>query len=266
MEIQPPAHEAPIGRLHNGDVIPLARTDTDATRRGGARRAVDAAQRRRRRPAAHDHAASVDTALNGRTAVTPRPARPAHDLHLRPRRAEGRDHPRHRRLDRLAATVREQESTLVDAVAPMPPALRILADDRQRLTTMLVAVGHLGDVAGACRSTPRRPTWSPTCATCSRRCSGLSEVGDVIPQTLEAILTYPTADSVEQEYFGDYGNLALTVDVSAKSLLKPSAGLAADRAGTSSRRPGHARPARCHRPSPGGRAGRHRRPAAGGAA
>src|SRR3954466_14977153 len=31
VEIEPPAHETPVGRLHNGDVIPLARTDTDAS-------------------------------------------------------------------------------------------------------------------------------------------------------------------------------------------------------------------------------------------
>jgi hypothetical protein len=34
------------------------------------------------------------------------------------------------------------------------------------------------------------------------------------------IITYPTADTVEQEYFGDYGNLSLTLDVSAQSLLQ----------------------------------------------
>jgi phospholipid/cholesterol/gamma-HCH transport system substrate-binding protein len=48
----------------------------------------------------------------------------------------------------------------------------------------------------------------------------LGRVGTAIPKTLSVILTYPTADTVEQEYFGDYGNLALTLDVSAKSLLQ----------------------------------------------
>jgi ABC-type transporter Mla subunit MlaD len=52
----------------------------------------------------------------------------------------------------------------------------------------------------------------------------LAKVGETIPEVLTVLITYPTADSVEQEYFGDYGNLALTMDVSAKSLLNTFGG------------------------------------------
>jgi hypothetical protein len=48
----------------------------------------------------------------------------------------------------------------------------------------------------------------------------LAKVGNVIPKTLEILITYPTADSVENEYHGDYGNLALTIDMSGSSLLR----------------------------------------------
>jgi phospholipid/cholesterol/gamma-HCH transport system substrate-binding protein len=83
---------------------------------------------------------------------------------------------------------------------------------------MLVSLQHLGDVAThvvrashddlVANLRHLRPTLGK-----------LAEVGQDVPKILEAVATYPTADSVENEYFGDYGNLALTLDVSAKSLL-----------------------------------------------
>jgi phospholipid/cholesterol/gamma-HCH transport system substrate-binding protein len=52
----------------------------------------------------------------------------------------------------------------------------------------------------------------------------LAEVGNVIPKSLEAIITYPTADGVEKAYFGDYGNISITVDASAASLANTFGG------------------------------------------
>jgi phospholipid/cholesterol/gamma-HCH transport system substrate-binding protein len=132
-------------------------------------------------------------------------------------------------LDTLTRTVRRQESSLVNALDRVPGAVRILADDRQRLTTMLVSVQHLGDVAAHVVNASHADLVAnlrhlqPTLAQ-------LAKVGSVIPQTLGVLLTYPTADSVENEYFGDYGNLSLTLDVSAASLLQtfgPGTGTAA---------------------------------------
>ena len=110
-----------------------------------------------------------------------------------------------------------QESALTNAVDRMPQALAILAADRKQLTALLVSLDHLGTVAVrtingskadlVANLTALRPTLTK-----------LAEVGNVIPKSLEAIITYPTADGVEKAYFGDYGNLALTVDVSSASL------------------------------------------------
>jgi len=222
VEIESPAHEAPVGRLHNGDVIPLARTDTDASveevlgalsmlLNGGGVSQL------------HTITSEVATALKGRTDVS-------RDLLDRLTTfTSGLDAQKGAILraidgiDRLAATVREQESTVVDAVRTMPSALRILVDDRRRLTTMLVAVGHLGDVAGQVVNASRADLVA-NLRNLQPTLQRLSEVGEVIPETLGVLLTYPTADTVEQEYFGDYGNLSLTLDVSAKSLLETFGG------------------------------------------
>ena len=230
VEIEPPAHESPVGRLHNGDVIPLARTDTDASveellgalsmlLNGGGVSQL------------HTITQEVSTALNGRTAVSrdllDRLTTFASGLDAQKgaiiRAIDG--------IDRLAATVRHQESTVVDAVRTMPSALRILVDDRRRLTTMLVSVGHLGDVAGQVIDASRADLVA-NLRNLQPTLQRLSEVGDVIPETLGVLLTYPTADTVEQEYFGDYGNLSMTIDVSATSLLQTFGGHAPADAGT----------------------------------
>jgi phospholipid/cholesterol/gamma-HCH transport system substrate-binding protein len=218
VELEPPAHEAAVGQLRNGDVIPLARTDTDASVEevlGALSMLLNGGGVSQLHTITHE----VATALSGRTAVTrdllDRLTTFVSGLDAQKgsiiRAIDG--------IDRLAATVRNQETTVVEAVRKMPPALGVLVDDRKRLTTMLVAVRHLGDVATHVVDASRADlvanlrSLQPTLAR-------LAEVGDVIPQTLGVLLTYPTADTVEQEYFGDYGNLSLTVDVSAASLLK----------------------------------------------
>ena len=218
VEIEPPRTEAPQGRLVNGSVITLARTDTDASVEE-VLAALSALLNGGGVGQLHTITRELSTALTGRTAVT-------RDLLDRMSAfAAGLDAQKSaiihamEGLDRLTSIVRSQESSVVNAVQTMPQALRVLVDDRKRLTTMLVAVQHLGDVAthvvnaSSADLVANLRDLQPTLTR-------LAEVGDVIPQTLGVILTYPTADTVEQEYFGDYGNLSLTIDVSSSSLLQ----------------------------------------------
>ena len=218
VELEPPHDTGPVGRLRDGDVIALPKTATDASveevlgalsvlLNGGG---IDQL---------HTITHELSVALSGRTQVT-------RDLLLRLqgfvggldrqkdaiiRAMEG--------LDRLTGIVRDQESTLTTALDRMPEAVGILADDRARLTKMLGSVRRLGVVASRVLGSSHADLVAnlrdlrPTLAR-------LAEVGKVIPQTLGVIITYPTADTVEQEYFGDYGNLSLTLDVSLKSLLQ----------------------------------------------
>lgn len=217
VELEPPPDGA-IGRLRDGDVVPLERTDTDASveevlgalsmlLNGGGVAQL------------HTITSELSTAFDGRTAVT---RDLLHKLNAFVGGLDAQKGAIIRALDgvdRLTSSVRDQESSLIRALDRMPAALRLLSDDRQRLVRMLTAVKHLGDVAARVVNashadlTANLRNLQPTL----RR---LARVGKVIPKTLGVILTYPTADTVEQEYFGDYGNLALTVDISAKSLLQ----------------------------------------------
>jgi phospholipid/cholesterol/gamma-HCH transport system substrate-binding protein len=217
VEIHPPTATAPIGRLRNGAVIELDNTDTDATVEevlsalslllGGGGLAQ-----------LHTIAAELNTALQGREGT-------ARDLLVRLSTfATALDVQKAQivaaieRVDRLAGTVKAQESALTAAVDRMPQALAILAADRKQLTGLLVSLDHLGVVATRVVKGSQADLLANLKAL-KPTLTKLAEVGNVIPQSLEAIITYPTADGVEKGYFGDYGNLALTVDVSSASLL-----------------------------------------------
>jgi phospholipid/cholesterol/gamma-HCH transport system substrate-binding protein len=217
VEIEPPRTEPPTGRLHNGDVIPLARTDTDASVEevlGALSMLLNGGGVGQLHTITHE----LSTALDGRVGAT-------RDLlgHLN-QFVGGLDSQKQTilraldGLDSLARAVRQQEDKLVGAVEQMPQAVRILADDRKQLTTMLVSMQHLGDVASRVLNRSHADLVA-NLEHLQPTLDRLAQVGQDIPKILGTVLTYPTADSVEQEYFGDYGNLSLTLDVSAQSLL-----------------------------------------------
>jgi phospholipid/cholesterol/gamma-HCH transport system substrate-binding protein len=216
VELEAPTAVAPQGRLVNGDTIALADTDTDASVEevlgalsallsgGGVAQINTIAQ-------------ELNTALTGRSGA-------ARDLLAQFRTfASGLNNQKAdivraiQGVDALARTVKGQENELVGAIEHVPPALRILADDSKGLTTMLVSVKHLGNVAVRVENASRADLLA-NLRTLRPTLDKLAQVGNVIPKTLGIIITYPTSDGVEKEYFGDYGNLSLTIDLSSTSL------------------------------------------------
>lgn len=223
LQLAAPSGHPAQGRLADGDVLGLASTDTDATVEdvlgalslllsGGGLAQL------------HTVAAELNNALDGHEAgardlLTQLTTFTAALDAQKDKIVQVVEH-----LDHLTATVRAQETTLTRAVEVMPSALAVLADDRAQLTRLLASLRGLGTVAVRTINASREDlvanlqSLRPTLAR-------LAEVGDVIPRTLEAIITYPTADGVEKAYFGDYGNLALTVDTSTTSLVQNFGGV-----------------------------------------
>jgi phospholipid/cholesterol/gamma-HCH transport system substrate-binding protein len=216
VELEPPSAVPPEGTLGDGDTIPLIRTGTDASveevlgalsalLNGGGVGQVNTI------------AKEVNTALDGHTATS------RDLLHHLTVFAAGLNAQKAQIIqaiegvDALTRTVRGQENVLLSTLNHVPRALRILAQDRHNLTTMLVSVKHLGKVAVRVENASQRDLLA-NLADLRPTLAKLAKVGKVIPKTLSIIITYPTADSVEQEYHGDYGNLALTIDLSAQSL------------------------------------------------
>ena len=217
VEIEPPKDVTPVGRLADGDLIVLARTDTDASVEevlGALSMLLNGGGVDQLHTITHE----LSVALQGRTEV-------ARDLLVRLRGfVGGLDAQKNQiisameGIDHLTSIVRGQEHTLTTAIDTMPAALKVLVDDRQRLTTMLVSVDHLGSVASHVLNASHADLVA-NLRDLQPTLDKLARVGQLIPQVLQVLITYPTADTVEQEYFGDYGNLALTLDASAKSLL-----------------------------------------------
>jgi phospholipid/cholesterol/gamma-HCH transport system substrate-binding protein len=217
VELEPPTDLAPTGRLRDGDVIPLSRTDTDASVEevlGALSMLLNGGGVGQLHTITHE----LSAALSGRTAVT-RDLLDSLGTFVAGLDAQKRQilHAVHG-LDQLARTVHDQESSVVNAVEQMPQAVRILDSDRRRLTHMLVSLRHLGDVAGRVVESSHADLVA-NLRNLRPALRELSAVGQDIPDILTVLITYPTADSVEEEYYGDYGNLALTIDMSAKSLL-----------------------------------------------
>jgi phospholipid/cholesterol/gamma-HCH transport system substrate-binding protein len=218
VEIEPPQKEKPRGALHEGSVIPLARTDTSATvedvlgslamiLNDGGLDQVQTIAHELNRTFEGREGELRDTLVKLNTFVGSLDQQKARIIHT----MDG--------LNDLASTVRSQEASLTDAVDKMPGALDVLADTKNQLVTMLTSLQHLGDVvvdiehkAGDDIVANLRDL-EPTLKK-------LAEVGETIPKTLELILSYPVADGVEKAFYGDYGNLHVTLDLSEKSLQR----------------------------------------------
>ena len=216
VELQAPQGIPPEGHLANGDLISLHSTQTDATVEevlGALSSLLNGGGLAQIHTIAHE----VDTALAGRTSV-------ARDLLARMRDfAGGLDAQRRQILtaisgvDTLARTVHSQESELTQATEVMPAALNILAQDRHQLTHMLVAVSHLGHVATHVINASQAGLVSNLRAL-QPTLQQLAKAGSAIPKTLGIIVTFPIGDSVQEQYKGDYGNIAITLDLSGQSL------------------------------------------------
>jgi phospholipid/cholesterol/gamma-HCH transport system substrate-binding protein len=217
VEIEPPHGLTPAGRLADGDTIPLSRTATDASVEevlGALSMLLNGGGINQLHTITHE----LSTSLDGRSGT-------ARDLLGRLRDFAGGLNKQRGAildaidgLDRLAGVVRHQESSLTDAIDTMPAALKILVDDRHQLVTMLTSVRHLGDVATHVITASRNDLVA-NLRSLQPTLDRLARVGQDIPTDLQVLITYPTANTVEQEYFGDYGNLALTLDASSASLL-----------------------------------------------
>ncbi|MFL6239336.1 MAG: MCE family protein [Actinomycetes bacterium] len=218
VEIEPPHNQSPRGALRDGSVIPLARTDTSATvedvlgslamlLNGGGLAQVRTIARELNRSFQGREGALRDTLVKLQEFTAGLDRQKTQIIHV----MQG--------LSDLAGTVRAQETALTTAVDRMPAALGVLADTRKQLVHMLGSLQHLSDVAvriengaGDDMVTNLR-NLEPTLQR-------LASVGQTIPKTLELVLSYPVADGVEKAFYGDYGNLHITLDLSRTSMTR----------------------------------------------
>lgn len=124
-------------------------------------------------------------------------------------------------VDRLSSRLAARTDDLQRILDETPKGLRILADQRTQLTTMLVALSRLGKVG----TRVIRGTEADLLANLRslRPVLGeLSQAGDDLPRSLQLLLTYPFPDSATGAIKGDYTNLHITADLDLRSLTAPT--------------------------------------------
>jgi phospholipid/cholesterol/gamma-HCH transport system substrate-binding protein len=115
-------------------------------------------------------------------------------------------------VDRLAKRLGKEKKTIADAVDTMPPALKVLADQRRDLTRMLTALSELGKTGTKVVNASHDDTVA-NLRQLRPILQQLDKAGDDLPNSLELLTTYPFPRNAADAIKGDYVNLHLTADL-----------------------------------------------------
>lgn len=220
VSLQAPAGIAPVGRLGDGDVIPLARSGRNPEveevlgalsllLNGGGVGQLKIIETELNKALAGNETAIRDLLSRLDTFVGALDAQKAEI-----NRAIDS-------IDRLAARLAAQRGDIATALEQLPGGLKVLADQRVQLTQMLTSLSQLGAVG----SRVIRASQADTVANLKALqpvLAALNAAGDDLPASLELLMTYPFPDRALEAIKGDYTNLWVTADLDARSILKPS--------------------------------------------
>ncbi|MFJ9961179.1 MCE family protein [Streptomyces avermitilis] len=126
-------------------------------------------------------------------------------------------------VDRLAGRLGKEKKTIAQAVDTMPPALKVLADQRRDLTRMLTALSKLGTTGTKVVNASHDDTVA-NLKQLRPILQQLNKAGDDLPNSLELLTTYPFPRNAVDAVRGDYVNLDITADLDLSSLYKNLAG------------------------------------------
>ncbi|MFI7405286.1 MCE family protein [Streptomyces sp. NPDC049541] len=120
-------------------------------------------------------------------------------------------------VDRLAGRLGKEKKTIAEAVDTMPPALKVLADQRRNLTKMLTALSKLGKAG----TKVVHASHDDTVANLKELrpiLQQLNKSGNDLPNSLELLTTYPFPRNAVDAVKGDYVNLHITADLDLADL------------------------------------------------
>ncbi|MGW1586229.1 MCE family protein [Streptomyces sp. NPDC002386] len=120
-------------------------------------------------------------------------------------------------VDRLARRLKKERKTIALAVDTMPPALKALADQRKDLTKMLTALSGLGRTATRVVNASHDDTVA-NLRKLQPILRELNKAGDDLPDSLEILTTYPFPRNATDAVKGDYVNLGVTADLDLADL------------------------------------------------
>jgi phospholipid/cholesterol/gamma-HCH transport system substrate-binding protein len=120
-------------------------------------------------------------------------------------------------VDRLAGRLAKEKDTIAQAVDTMPPALKVLADQRRNLTKMLTALSKLGKTGTKVVDASHDDTVA-NLKKLRPILQQLNKSGSDLPNSLELLTTYPFPRNAVDAVKGDYVNLHLTADLNLTDL------------------------------------------------
>jgi phospholipid/cholesterol/gamma-HCH transport system substrate-binding protein len=120
-------------------------------------------------------------------------------------------------VDRLAGRLGKEKKTIAQAVDTMPPALKVLADQRRDLTRMLTALSKLGKTGTKVVNASHDDTVA-NLKQLRPILQQLNKAGDDLPNSLELLTTYPFPRNAVDAVKGDYVNLDITADLDLSDL------------------------------------------------
>ncbi|MGW3131084.1 MCE family protein [Streptomyces sp. NPDC001123] len=211
-----PTGTRPVGRLHDGDRIPLSRSG--------------------RNPEVEEVLSALSALLNGggvaqlktitvelNKALSGREDRVRSLLKQLDTFLGGLDDQRAeivralKGVDRLAKRLKDEKKTIALAVDTIPPALKALADQRKDLTKMLTALSALGKTGTRVVNASHDDTVA-NLKKLQPILQQLNKAGDDLPDSLELLTTYPFPRNATDAVKGDYVNLEITADLDLADL------------------------------------------------
>ncbi|ELS52803.1 MCE family protein [Streptomyces viridochromogenes] len=206
-----PVGNAPVGRLADGDVIPLSRSG--------------------RNPEIEEVLSALSALLNGggvaqlkTITVELNKALEGRENRVKALLKElntflgGLDEQKEdivralKAVDRLAKRLGKEKEAIAEAVDTMPPALKVLADQRRDLTKMLTALSRLGETGTKVVNASHDDTVA-NLKQLRPILQQLNKAGSDLPNSLELLTTYPFPRNVVDAIKGDYVNLHITADL-----------------------------------------------------
>lgn len=124
-----------------------------------------------------------------------------------------------RNLDSLAAQLKKQQPTIDRTLERVPPALKVLTEQRRDLVVLLRELAKLGKV-GTRVINATKADLVANLEALRPILTRLAQAGSDLPEALGIMLTYPFPTNSAEGIKGDYQNLHLTADLDLTQILE----------------------------------------------
>lgn len=122
-------------------------------------------------------------------------------------------------IDKLSRQLKKQQPTINRTLDKVPPALKILNDQRKDLVVLLKQLAKLGKVGTRVINASKEDLIA-NLKSLRPILTKLAEAGTDLPNAIGLMLTYPFPSAAADGAIGDYTNLHLTADLNLAQILQ----------------------------------------------